>query len=139
MERNNARKIFRSAVWLAFNALLIHINCISPIVEPSLDGIVEDGVVAHQVYACFYLVVFNLVILINLIRGKATNTIVFYGMILLFLVAYPLLEIPLNGLFLEDSIVFRVWRWANILMFSEIFCIVSLAIIRAWRLIRKST
>jgi len=128
-------KLFRSALWLVFNALLFHVDFNSPVVEPSFNGTFNEGIMPLQLYACFYLIIYDTFLLFYLVKVKEINYIVFYGLILFFLVTYPLLEIPLRGgLFLDDSFVYHLWNWANVFLFSEFACIVILTLKRVRKL-----
>ena len=59
-------------------------------------------------------------------------------MIILFLIAYPLLEIPLRRTFLDDSIIYSFWKYENVVLFFQIFFIVTIVIVRAWKFIFRS-
>ena len=140
-------KLFRSALWLVFNALLFHVDFNSPVVEPSFDGTFNEGIIPSfdgtfnegimtlQLYACFYLIIYDSFLLFYLVKVKEINYMVFYGPILFFLVTYPLLEIPLRGgLFLDDSFVYHLWNRANVFLFSEFACVVILTLKRVRKL-----
>jgi hypothetical protein len=115
--------------------ILCYVDLNSPTVEPSLDGTFNEGIMTLQLYACSYLIIYDTFLLFNLVKVKEINYIVFYGLILFFLVTYPLLEIPLRGgLFLDDSFVYDIWIWANVILFLELACIVMLTINRARKL-----
>lgn len=127
--------IFRSALCVVFNLFLCYVDLNSPTVEPSLDGTFNEGIMTLQLYACFYLIFYDTFLLFNMVKVKEINYIVFYGLILFFLVTYPLLEIPLrDGLFLDDSFVYHIWKWANVFLFSEFACIVILTLKRVRKL-----
>lgn len=130
--------LIRTIVVIGFNALLIYIDLSSPIIEPSYDGEFNQGIRSAQIYTCFYLIIYDLFVLINLFRRKTNKKTVIYGMILLFLIAYPILEIPLRRTFLDDSIVYNFWKYENLVLFSQIFSIVIIVIVRGWKFIFRT-
>lgn len=126
-------KITRVIVLFCFNMLLIRITLNSPIVEPPLDGLYSDCILSNQLYACIYLILYNLVVLANVIIEKNTRTFLFYGMIVLFFISYPLLDISLRRSFCDGTIIFCFWKCGIVLLFLEILFLIIMMMTRMLR------